>query len=158
VGEGLARLGLQAKLVCGDAADPARWWTGPRFDRILVDAPCTASGIVRRAPDARWLRRRGDLATLAAAQQRIVEALWPLLEPGGKLLYVTCSVFKAEGPQVIQSFLGRHRDARELALPAGKPQSAVVPGTEPGLQMLPTAWPSEDHDGFFYCLIEKLRP
>lgn len=158
VGEGLARLGLQATLVCGDAADPARWWTGERFDRILVDAPCTASGIVRRAPDARWLRRRGDLATLAAAQRRIVEALWPLLEPGGKLLYVTCSVFKAEGPQVIQSFLRGHPDARELALQEGPPQGAAAHGAEPGLQMLPTASPSEDHDGFFYCLIEKLRP
>ena len=158
VGEGLARLGLAARLVCGDAADPARWCKGERFDRILVDAPCTASGIVRRAPDARWLRRRGDLATLAATQQGIVEALWPLLEPGGKLLYVTCSVFKAEGPQVIQSFLRRHRDARELALPVGRPPSRPATATGPGLLLPPTITPTEDHDGFFYCLIEKLRP
>lgn len=159
VREGLERLGLSATLVCGDAAEPGQWWDGKRFDRILVDAPCTASGIVRRAPDSRWLRRRGDLATMQAVQGRIVEALWPLLEPGGKLLYATCSVFRAEGQDVIKPFLERHSDALEQALPRGS--SPVAPGdagSGPGLQLLPVSALSEDHDGFFYCLIEKRRP
>ena len=159
VGEGLSRLGLSANLVCGDAANPSAWWKGQRFDRILIDAPCTASGIVRRAPDARWLRRRGDIATLAATQRRIIDALWPLLEPGGKLLYATCSVFNAEGRGVIGPFLRDHRDARDIPLatnPRQLPGSATDSG--PGLQLLPTSAPAQDHDGFFYCLIEKRRP
>jgi 16S rRNA (cytosine967-C5)-methyltransferase len=104
------------------------------------------------------LRRRGDLTTLAAAQTRIIDALWPLLKPGGKLLYATCSVFRAEGQDIIEPFLKRHNDARELALP-DSPQPAAGGDTRgPGLQLLPVSMPSEDHDGFFYCLIEKRRP
>lgn len=159
VGEGLSRLGLSADLVCGDAANPSAWWKGQRFDRILIDAPCTASGIVRRAPDARWLRRRGDIATLAATQRRIIDALWPLLEPGGKLLYATCSVFNAEGRGVIGPFLRDHRDAKDIPLATNPRQSPGRPtDSGPGLQLLPASAPAEDHDGFFYCLLEKRRP
>src|SRR5690606_18289289 len=100
VGENLARLGQQARLVVGDALEPAAWHDGAAFDRILVDAPCTASGIVRRQPDVRWRRRRSDMATFSDRQAAMLGALWPLLAPGGKLLYSTCSVFPAEGDPV----------------------------------------------------------
>lgn len=149
--QGLARLSLSANLVCADAMRPRSWWDGVRFDRVLVDAPCTASGIVRRAPDARWLRRRSDLATFARSQRRLLEALWPALAPGGKLLYVTCSVFKAEGPDVIRSFLHDHAEASELAL------DGAPAGPGPGVQLLPTHTEQVDHDGFYYCLIGKRR-
>jgi len=97
VADTLRRLRLQAELKAGDAGDPARWWDGRPFDAILLDAPCSASGIVRRHPDIRWLRRASDLPQLAAQQARLLDALWPLLKPGGRLLYATCSVFKCEG-------------------------------------------------------------
>ena len=153
---GLERLGLAARLICGDAARPRQWWDGERFDRILVDAPCSASGIVRRAPDARWLRRRSDLATFARTQRRILEGLWPLLLPGGKLLYVTCSVFDAEGRDVARSFLDAHAEAFEIALPGSSVGARPRPG--PGLQLLPVSEPARNHDGFYYCLIGKRQP
>ena len=107
VSDTLSRLGLQATVRVGDAGQPAAWWDGRAFDAILLDAPCTASGIVRRHPDVRWLRRPGDVASLAAQQARLLDALWPLLEPGGRLLYCTCSVFRAEGQDQIDAFLQR---------------------------------------------------
>ena len=154
VDETLARLGLAATTRAADASQPEAWWDGQPFDRILLDAPCSASGIVRRHPDVRWLRRPGDLATLAATQARLLDALWPLLAPGGRLLYCTCSVFRAEGQDQIDAFLQRQRDAA----PARHPPS-------PG-QLLPLAdndaMPSTGAvpgpaDGFFLALIEK-RP
>ncbi len=160
VRENLARLRLDdasAGLVsvqAGDARRPADWWDGQPFDRILVDAPCTASGIVRRHPDIRWLRRRSDLATLSRRQSEILEALWPLLRPGGKLLYATCSVFRAEGVSVIDRFLTGRRDADRLPLRWRFDSAAAA---EPVSQLLPTAEPARDHDGFFYALLEK-RP
>ena len=157
VRDGLERLGLSAELVCGDAARPEGWWDGVRYDRILVDAPCSASGIVRRAPDARWLRRRGDLATFARTQRSILEGLWPLLEAGGKLLYATCSVFEAEGRGVVRPFLKDHADALERSLPADAESAARSAPRGPGIQLLPQSSPTRDHDGFFYCLIEKIR-
>jgi 16S rRNA (cytosine967-C5)-methyltransferase len=155
VEKGLARLGLAAELIEADAGQPDSWWDGELFDRILVDAPCSASGIVRRAPDARWLRRRSDLATFSRSQARLLEALWPLLKPGGKLLYATCSVFNAEGCDVAKRFLQSHHDATELALPAAERAAATQRG--PGIQLLPTASLELEHDGFYYCLIEKRR-
>ena len=147
------RLGLSpARVVCGDAAQPSSWWDGEPFDAILADVPCSASGIVRRHPEIRWLRRRRDLATFASQQSQILAGLWPTLRPGGKLLYATCSVFVAEGAEVVEAFLSQVPDARRL------PISAVfADGREPIAQLLPTSTASREHDGFFYALIEKLR-
>ncbi|NBW24072.1 MAG: 16S rRNA (cytosine(967)-C(5))-methyltransferase RsmB [Betaproteobacteria bacterium] len=145
----LQRLGLQAQVLTGDAGDPAAWWDGQLFDAVLLDAPCTASGIVRRHPDVRWLRREADIGQLAQSQKRLMDALWPLLRVGGRMLYCTCSVFAQEGPQQVQAFLARHSDAR--ALPADGslwPQSG---GASP--IVLDNA--AYDHDGFFYGLLEK---
>ncbi|MCM5571319.1 16S rRNA (cytosine(967)-C(5))-methyltransferase RsmB [Burkholderiaceae bacterium FT117] len=150
VRENLARLGQRARVVEGDARRPEGWWDGRPFDRILVDAPCTASGIVRRHPDIRWLRRRRDLATLSARQSEILAALWPLLRPGGKLLYATCSVFAVENESVVASFLASHADAGRLPLAAriGDADEAIA-------QLLPVSTSLRDHDGFFYALLEK---
>lgn len=135
----LRRLRLPgARVVAADAARPADWWDGRAFDRILLDAPCSASGIVRRHPDIRWLRQDADIAALARQQHDLLEALWPLLAPGGRLLYATCSVFPDEGGDQAAAFLGRHGDA--LALDA------------PG-QILPAESPQRD--GFFYALFAK---
>jgi 16S rRNA (cytosine967-C5)-methyltransferase len=148
----LARLGLQAKVLAHDAADVAAWWDGVPFDAILLDAPCSASGIVRRHPDIRWLRRDTDIAQLVAIQARLLDALWPVLKPGGCLLYATCSVFKAEGSEQIQAFLARNSLARLLPSPGhllpGLPQQgAATPHNTLG-----------DHDGFFYALLQKSAP
>lgn len=147
VAENLSRCGLRATLKQGDAREPSSWWDGRPFDRILVDAPCSASGIVRRHPDVRWLRRRSDLATLARQQGQILAALWPVLRPGGTLLYATCSVFRAEGDGVVSRFVSQHADARLLSPPAGLVSGYLLPGAGSGF----------DQDGFYYGLIEK-RP
>lgn len=132
----LERLGLAAQVRVADCARPDAWWDGNPFDAILADVPCSASGVVRRHPDAKWLRRDADVAGFAAAQGRILEALWRLLKPGGKLLYATCSVFPEENQGQLTAFLARHASARR--------------GHE-------EQWlPSDDHDGFYYCLLEKL--
>jgi 16S rRNA (cytosine967-C5)-methyltransferase len=107
----LGRLGLRARVIAADAGQPSAWWDGTPFDAILLDAPCTASGIVRRHPDVRWLRRETDIAQLAAVQARLLAVLWPLLKPGGRLLYCTCSVFRAEGEVQAQTFLAHNKDA-----------------------------------------------
>ncbi|MCD6679496.1 MAG: 16S rRNA (cytosine(967)-C(5))-methyltransferase RsmB [Burkholderiaceae bacterium] len=140
-------------LVAGDASRPADWWDGRPFDRILLDAPCTASGIVRRHPDVRWLRRRSDLATLARRQSEILQALWPVLGTGGKLLYTTCSVFPEEGEEVITGFLEKQQDASRL--PLQRRFDGCTP--EPVSTLLPVATATRDHDGFFFALLEK-RP
>ena len=139
------------QLCAADAAQPERWWDGRAFDRILLDAPCSASGIVRRHPDIRWLRRRGDLATLAATQRRLLDALWPLLAPGGRLLYVTCSVFQAENEAVVRAFVEATADCQRLPL-----QWSFSPGPPESLaQMLPVVSGQRDHDGFFYALLAR---
>jgi len=140
VHDNLARLGFSARIVCGDCASPATWSDGATFERILLDAPCTASGVVKRHPDIKWLRRESDIAQLAATQGRMLDALWQLLATGGKLLYATCSVFPQENAKTIDSFLARTRDAGR----------APLAGLEDG-QLLPDA----RHDGFFYALLEK---
>jgi 16S rRNA (cytosine967-C5)-methyltransferase len=145
----LSRLKLQAKVLAADAAHTASWWDGQPFDAILLDAPCTASGIVRRHPDVRWLRREADVAALAATQARLLAALWPLLAPGGRLVYCTCSVFRAEGDAQIRSFVAHNTDALLRPapghlLPPGAANAAGVPDN-----------PDGDHDGFFYALLEK---
>ena len=148
--ENLNRLGLQAKVVAADAGQPEDWWDGQPFDRILLDAPCSASGIVRRHPDVRWLRRATDIDELATIQQRLLQTLWPLLKPGGRLLYCTCSVFAAEGQEQIQTFLVHNTDARLLPSPGH-----LLPGKHP-INTLVSDNLSGDHDGFFYALLQKL--
>lgn len=138
----LSRLGLTAELAIGDAANPYGWWDGERpYDRILADVPCSASGIVRRHVDIKWLRREADLRNFTRQQAQILRGLWPSLAKGGKLLYATCSVFKEENQCQIDDFLRDRSDARQLPLP----------GLADG-QLLPC----DEHDGFFYALLEKI--
>ena len=139
--ENLERLGLAARVRVGDASQPAGWWDGRPFERILADVPCSASGVARRHPDIKWLRRSGDVAGFARTQAAILDALWPLLAPGGKMLYCTCSVFPQENGEQVRAFVARHSAARRL--PTG--------GDVTELQLLPAA----THDGFFYALLEK---
>ena len=150
IGETLKRLGLSAEVVCADAGQPDTWWDRVAFDRILLDAPCTASGIVRRHPDVPWLRRESDIAQLTAVQARLLHVLWPLLRAGGRLLYCSCSVFCAEGAGQIETFLAHNTDARLLPSPGHLlPQLGPNQGAVPDNQLT-------DHDGFFYALLEKL--
>ena len=147
--QNLARLGQQARVLTADAARPQDWWDGQLFDAILLDAPCTASGIVRRHPDVRWLRRESDIAQLAAIQKRMLQTLWGLLRPGGRLLYCTCSLFLAEGSGQVQTFLAHNTDAALLPspghlIPRSVAKREVVPDNEPC-----------DHDGFYYALLQK---
>lgn len=147
--ENLGRLGLAADVRAADAGEVACWWDGRPFDAILLDAPCSASGIVRRHPDVRWLRRESDIDQLVAQQDRLLQALWPLVAPGGRLLFATCSVFAAEGRERVETFLAHHKEARLLPSPGHlMPCSAVaapaVPDNRP-----------RDNDGFFYSLLEK---
>ena len=138
----LVRIGLAADLRIGDAGNPFDWWDGERkFDRILADVPCSASGIVRRHVDIKWLRREPDLRLFATQQAAILRGLWPALEIGGKLLYATCSVFAEENQHQVDAFLQEQSNARQLPLP----------GLENG-QLLPCT----EHDGFFYALLEKV--
>ncbi|OHX18468.1 16S rRNA (cytosine(967)-C(5))-methyltransferase RsmB [Chromobacterium sphagni] len=135
VADNLERLGLTAQLREADAARPEAWWDGRPFDRILADVPCSASGVVRRHPDIKWLRRPGDFAMLGRQQAEMADALWPLLASGGKMLYATCSIFPEENQQQLESFLRRHPDAACLR------QEQLLP--------------CERHDGFYYALLEK---
>jgi 16S rRNA (cytosine967-C5)-methyltransferase len=150
VSENLSRLGLQAKLVVGDAGDPSSWWDGRPFDRILADVPCTASGVIRRHPDGKWLRRETDIASFAEQQRRLLDALWALVAPGGRLLYSTCSLFRVENADQIDACVGRHGDAARVHLDS----PASLRASEG--QLLPVEGDAEhNHDGFFYALIAK---
>ena len=150
--QNLQRLQLKAQVRAADAADPASWWDGQPFDAIMLDAPCSASGIVRRHPDVRWLRRAADIPKLAALQSKLLDVLWPLLKPGGRMVYCTCSVFKAEGQDNMEAFLKRNTQAVLLPSPGH-----LIPGQPP--QGLPV----EDnqlgeYDGFYYALLHKPAP
>jgi 16S rRNA (cytosine967-C5)-methyltransferase len=136
----LSRLGLAADVRTADAADLPAWWDGKPFERILLDVACSASGVARRHPDLKWLRRAADVPAFAARQARLLEALWQALSPDGKLLYVTCSVFPGENEAVVTEFIARTAGAKRLALPDGAPA-----------QMLP----GPQHDGFYYALLTK---
>lgn len=140
VSSNLERLGLSARITCADASAIDAWWDNRPFDRVLLDAPCTASGVVRRHPDIKWLRQPGDIPGFAEQQQRLLEALWKVLGHGGKLLYVTCSIFMEENQERIGGFAARHPDARVLG---------AMPGRD-GLLL-----PDNEHDGFYYALLQK---
>ncbi|HWI15428.1 MAG TPA: 16S rRNA (cytosine(967)-C(5))-methyltransferase RsmB [Burkholderiales bacterium] len=142
----LSRLGLSASVACGDAAQPRDWWDGKPYDAILADVPCSASGVVRRHPDIKWLRRPDDIPRYAARQADILDALWQLLGKDGKLLYATCSVFQEENSLQVARFLERHPDARRI-----DPPGAENLLQQPAGQILPDA----DHDGFFYALLQR---
>lgn len=146
VTENLARLKFSARIVAGDAAKPETWHTGGNYQRMLVDAPCSGTGVIRRHPDIKHLRRETDIANLAAKQQEILKALWPLLERGGKLLYTTCSILPAENAETIKAFLAATPDAELIALDVNWGIDTGV-----GRQLLP----QPEHDGFFYSLLQK---
>ncbi len=140
VGSNIDRLGLRARLQAVDAAALDLWWDGKPFDRVLLDAPCSASGVVRRHPDIKWLRRPSDIGAFVHQQERLLEALWKVVAPGGKLLYATCSLFREENGDVIGKFAERQPDARNLG---------GMPGRD-GLLL-----PDDEHDGFYYALFQK---
>ncbi|MHB8550760.1 MAG: 16S rRNA (cytosine(967)-C(5))-methyltransferase RsmB, partial [Acidiferrobacterales bacterium] len=143
----LNRLGLEARVVTGDASEPAGWWDGVAFDRILLDAPCSGTGVIRRHPDIKLHRTEDDIARLRRLQARLLDGLWPLLRPGGKLLYVTCSIFPDENGDQIGAFLERTGDAAvaPLYLPCGQPDKT-------GWQILPG---ENDMDGFYFSGLQK---
>ncbi|MDY0743402.1 16S rRNA (cytosine(967)-C(5))-methyltransferase RsmB [Paucibacter sp. R3-3] len=152
VQDNLDRLKLQATLKAADARETAAWWDGKPFDAILLDAPCSASGIVRRHPDVRWLRRAEDIGNLARIQAELLDALWPTLKPGGRLVYATCSVFNDEGVNQIDAFLQRQNGAGRIEvsgvtghlLPLADNGPAAAGGGEPSMV-----------DGFYYALLVK---
>lgn len=147
--DNLQRLGLHARVEAGDAAQPDAWWDGRPFERILLDAPCSATGVIRRQPDIRLHRRASDIAALAGQQAQLLDALWPLLAPGGRLVYATCSVLDAENAAQAERLLGRHVGA--VAVPAVSGWHATRAG---GAQNLPG---EHGMDGFFYAVVEKTR-
>ncbi|MBL8519387.1 MAG: 16S rRNA (cytosine(967)-C(5))-methyltransferase RsmB [Betaproteobacteria bacterium] len=150
----LQRLGLAAAARVADATKRDIWWDRQPFDRILVDAPCSGSGVVRRHPDIKWTRRIADLAAFAAQQQAMLGALWPALKPGGRLLYATCSIFLEENDAVVERHLARHDDAVRLPMDALCAQGAAI-GDNPAHLAAGRLMPNDAHDGFFYALLEK---
>jgi len=142
--ENIDRLGLRAQVRVADCRRTTQWWDGNPFERILADVPCSASGVVRRHPDGKWLRRESDIAGFVNKQAEILEALWRVLAPGGKMLYCTCSLFPEENQLQIADFIANHADAESLPL-------AGAQGSKSGWQLLPQA----EQDGFFYALLQK---
>ena len=152
IDQNLQRLGLKAEIVVADAAQPKTWWDGQQFDAILLDAPCSASGIVRRHPDVRWLRRESDIKQLAAIQKNLLKTLWPLLKPGGRMLYCTCSVFRQEGELQVKTFVEHNTDCTlHPSLGHLRPQNSQTPAA-----LVDNL--AGDHDGFYYALLEKRLP
>jgi len=147
--QGFERLGLRGRVCIGDATDPNVWWDGRAYDRILIDAPCSATGVLRRHPEIRWLRRASDIESTVATQRAILDALWPLLAPGGLLVYASCSILHAENREQVEHFVGRHTDA--IAVDRAPPESIAC---RPGSQILPG---SLDRDGFYYAVLRRLR-
>jgi 16S rRNA (cytosine967-C5)-methyltransferase len=153
--DNLGRLGLAATVRVGDALDPAVL-AGEQFDRILIDAPCSGTGVIRRHPDIKWLRRREDIRPLAARQRRLLDTLWPRLAPGGRLVYATCSVLQAENAGVVAGFLADTPGAVEATESAslalrGLPPLPAMAG--PGLALLPGL---AGTDGFYYACVERI--
>ncbi len=150
VEENLKRLNKQATLICADGQDIDQWWDGKAFDRILLDAPCSATGVVRRHPDIKILRKATDIAKLAALQLALLKALWQTLTPGGRLVYATCSVLPTENSDVIQAFVEQQEDAQHDPIDADWGIAQTY-----GRQLFPQ---NHGHDGFYYaCLTKELR-
>lgn len=145
--ENLTRLNAQATILCADASTPSAWHQGPLYDAILLDAPCSATGILRRQPDVKWHRRPTDIDALVTLQENILNALWPLLAPGGVLVYATCSILKQENEHQIQRFLDQHPEAQE-----DTPIQYNLAGASVGAQLLPQAG---QHDGFYLARLRK---
>ena len=154
ISDNLQRIGRDATIIVADASKPEQWWDGIPFDGILLDAPCSASGVIRRHPDIKLLRRVSDLASLAACQQAMLEALWPTLTPGGTLLYVTCSVFAAENDDVTGKFLTEHSDAIENDVLPNNNIRDLMHRKACGYQILPG---SAGLDGFYYAALQKKK-
>jgi 16S rRNA (cytosine967-C5)-methyltransferase len=152
VGDNLARLGRTATLLCADASTPQTWWDGGAFDAILLDAPCSATGVIRRHPDIKLLRRASDIVSLAGLQRSLLDSLWPLLAPGGRLLYVTCSVLAAENDEVVGPFIEATADAREDDALQNNNIRDLMQRKACGFQVLPG---TADMDGFYYACLEK---
>lgn len=152
VGDNLRRLGLSATLVAADASKPKEWWDGRPFGKILLDAPCSATGVVRRHPDIKLLRRASDVAAMADLQRRLLEALWPPLAPGGRLLYVTCSVLAEENEHVVGAFLSACETAQEDQLLPNYNIRDLMYRRASGFQILPG---EAGLDGFYYASLEK---
>ncbi|MCH2455885.1 MAG: 16S rRNA (cytosine(967)-C(5))-methyltransferase RsmB [Idiomarina sp.] len=142
--ENLTRQQLFAEVHCADAADTSAWWDGKPFDRILLDAPCSATGVIRRHPDIKWLRRQSDISELAELQGKILRALWDTLTPGGELLYATCSILRDENQTQVEAFLKQHSDATLIPIEANRDMLQILPG-------------EADGDGFFYARLKKAQ-
>ncbi|UPQ88018.1 16S rRNA (cytosine(967)-C(5))-methyltransferase RsmB [Vibrio sinaloensis] len=142
VHDNLERLNLKAKVICGDARNPQDWWQGEQFDRILLDAPCSATGVIRRHPDIKWLRRADDIEALAKLQSEILDAMWQQLKPGGTLVYATCSITPQENREQVKAFLARTKDAQLHGSTVDNPGRQILPG-------------EEDMDGFYYAILNK---
>ena len=145
--ENLTRLGLEAKVISGDATRPDEWWDGNPFDCIIVDAPCSATGVIRRHPDIRIHRRETDIIEFSKRQFDLLRALWPLLNPGGRLVYITCSILPAENDNIVAKFVGTTLDAQVKAVPLD-----IGIATDYGRQLLPQPGGS---DGFFYAALDR---
>lgn len=152
VRENLARLALPATSLRADATTPAAWWDGQPFDRILLDAPCSGTGVIRRHPDIKILRRETDIGPMARRQRQLLEALWPLLRPGGRLLYATCSILHEENDDVVAGFLADHTDAAAAEPPAGTLPGWLRCTRDAGWQALPG---EADTDGLYYALMTR---
>jgi 16S rRNA (cytosine967-C5)-methyltransferase len=153
VSENLERLGLDAALVVADASNPKKWWDGEPFNAILLDAPCSASGVIRRHPDIKLLRRSTDIVKLARLQSTMLDALWPLLAPGGRLLYVTCSVLAAENDKVVARFLANNDDAQENQVLQNYNIRDLMRDKTCGQQVLPG---TAGLDGFYFAGLVKV--
>jgi 16S rRNA (cytosine967-C5)-methyltransferase len=150
-------LGITAQIVAADAAEPAKWWDGKAFNRILLDVPCSATGVIRRHPDIKLLRRSDDIAALAARQSQLLRASWPLLRSGGRLLYASCSALQAETTAVIADFLRDEPAARDVTGERLRELAPLGEGTSVDAHGLRIAAGSAGMDGFYYALLEKPR-
>ncbi|MYM61352.1 16S rRNA (cytosine(967)-C(5))-methyltransferase RsmB [Vibrio sp. OCN044] len=144
VHDNLSRLKLNAQVICGDARHPQNWWQGEKFDRILLDAPCSATGVIRRHPDIKWLRRQEDISALTELQSEILDAMWQELKPDGTLVYATCSITPQENSEQIKAFLSRTQDAQLEGSTKEKPGRQILPG-------------EESMDGFYYAILKKVH-